>query len=1130
MYGRMGRRTHGRGTGRGLFGLLAHAALAALTVACAAGPAAPPAQNRAAALAASAVAANGTDRGLCAVLGADADLLAHLVVSTKFLVHVREPDQAKVAELRTLAEQVNVGIDRLVLERGPTDKLPYADNLVDVVMATQLSADSLTALPVGELLRVLRPEGAAVVGTPRQDALDTKTLRAWAEAGGAENVKVWQGALGAWAVCTKPRPAGMDDWSHWEHGPDNNPVSSDTVIKAPYMTQFLAEPYHVTMPAITTIAGGRTFLATGHIAHHRREWDIVNKLIVRNGYNGVVLWQRDLPDGFLAHRSAYVATADTFYLMEGDGCLMLDPGTGEEKGRLRVPDVAGEWKWMAMQDDVWYVLAGRAGGRAKVIKGDRNFGGWGWGDLSEGYYGRPRVPWGFGQTLAAYQPGTSSVLWQHTEETPIDSRALAMRDGKLFLYCPGAHLRCLDVGTGEVLWTNSDKRTLELIEQPGRRLTSTPGFRSACIAVATPGALIVQGQTRMNVVAVSTSTGELLWQKPKVSNNPNVIFIDGGIVLGVGRGSNHVLVDPVSGAVLEELGFRKAACTRLTASTDSLFVRGEGTLRYDRASKRVLIDGAARPGCNDGALPANGLLYLGPWACDCNLQLIGAMAKCSAGDFQFDRAATDAERLQTGDGDIASIAPLETTEADWPTYRRDNDRSSSTSARLARPNAPKDTPAAPAWRFAPPKPYVPTPAVTVGDSVWVAGSDGVVRAVHARNGQLLWAYATGGAIKAPPTVWEGRVYAGSGDGHVYCLEAGTGRLLWRFRAAPVERYIMVYGNLCSTWPVNTGVLVHDGVAYFGAGIVDQDGTYVYALDARTGAIKWQNNTCGHLNPELRKGVSAQGYLTVLGDQLYMAGGNQVNPARFSLATGECLNQPFNQGQPKANHGKFAGVLFGKYPIVGGRTLYAWAENVANKDSFAVQTPKGFPKLNFGGIPPAWSDDTFALVNFRDGKLTCCDAAKVTERVEAGLPPPERPGMRRHWFGVANALQGDGAVRWTSDLGQPDKFEVVSLVVCPTAVVAVVKYQTRNRAHPQWFLAALDSQNGTPWWFWRRQLSSKPLPEGLLVGRYGQVVVTMLDGSVQSFAPQRPRPRADAAPRAPDRPRPRTDAAPRAPKR
>jgi outer membrane protein assembly factor BamB len=630
------------------------------------------------------------------------------------------------------------------------------------------------------------------------------------------------------------------------------------------------------------------------------------------------------------------------------------------------------------------------------------------------------------------------------------------------------------------------------------------------MAVATPEALIIQGQTRMNVVAVDTKNGKLLWQKKKISNNPNVIFLDGHAVLGVGRGSNHVAVDPVSGSVIENLNFRKVSCTRLTASPDSLFVRGEGTLRFDRASKRVFIDGAVRPACNDGVIPANGMLYIGPWACDCNLSLIGAMAKCSAGDFRFDHVATEAERLKQAEGDLEKVASLEVKAVDWPTFRANNQRTSSTTTRLARPNAPKGKPAVPSWTYAPKQPHVPTAPTSAGGLVFVGGQDGKVRALDARTGKIRWIFATAGPIKMPPTIWESRAYVGSGDGYVYALEAATGRLLWRFRAAPVERHIMLYGNLCSTWPVNTGVLVNDGVAYFTAGIIDCDGTYVYAVDAKTGKIKWQNNSCGHLNPELRKGVSAQGSLAIFGDQLLMAGGNQVNPARFDLATGKCLNRPFAQGQPKANHGKFVGVFLGRYPIAGGRHFYASAENVANKDSFVVQNSQRFLPLNFGGIPPAWNDDTIALVNFRDGKLTCCDAAKAAERIEKGFPPTDRPG-RRQWYTLASAFEGDGAVRWVSDLGEPEKFEVVSLAVCPASVVAVVKFQNRIRAHPQWFLAAVNSQNGTPYWFWRYPLPSKPLPGGLLVGREGQVVVTMLNGNIRSFGPQRPRqPKSDRA--------------------
>jgi hypothetical protein len=34
-----------------------------------------------------------------------------------------------------------------------------------------------------------------------------------------------------WTIARKPALEGADDWPHWAHGPDNNPVSADSVIR-----------------------------------------------------------------------------------------------------------------------------------------------------------------------------------------------------------------------------------------------------------------------------------------------------------------------------------------------------------------------------------------------------------------------------------------------------------------------------------------------------------------------------------------------------------------------------------------------------------------------------------------------------------------------------------------------------------------------------------------------------------------------------------------------------------------------------------------------------------------------------------------------------------------------------------
>ena len=43
----------------------------------------------------------------------------------------------------------------------------------------------------------------------------------------------------------------------------------------------------------------------------------------------------------------------------------------------------------------------------------------------------------------------------------------------------------------------------------------------------------------------------------------------------------------------------------------------------------------------------------------------------------------------------------------------------------------------------------------------------------------------------------------------------------------------------SRWPARTGVLVHDETAYFAAGLFPDEGTAVYAVDARTGQPRWE---------------------------------------------------------------------------------------------------------------------------------------------------------------------------------------------------------------------------------------------------------------------------------------------------
>ncbi|MBW7997856.1 MAG: PQQ-binding-like beta-propeller repeat protein [Candidatus Glassbacteria bacterium] len=1032
----------------------------------------------------------GIDRGLCSVIGAEnGDIALKLAADGKLLVDLLDPDYDKVLQMRGRADEQGTFGRSFTADKTSTARLPYSANTVDLVLAIQLSGKQLDALSAAELVRVLAPRGKAVVGrlndrAAGSEAFSRKQLERWRDKVENAELRIEEDEVGLWLVLTKPPLEGADDWTHWEHGPDNNPVSRDTAIRAPYMTQFLGLPYYIAMPAITTIAGGKIFTAMGHIAHHVREEPWLNTLIAQNGYNGLELWRRKIPDGYLVHRSAFIATENTFYMVnhDGTGCLMLDPETGREKGRINLPELQGEWKWMALVDGVLYVLAGEQKDPPETTVVRSSARAWSWDDLSTGYY-EQRIPWGFGNTIAAYDLATGKVKWVYDEETPIDSRALAMGEGRLYFYCPDSHLGSLDAATGKLVWSNSDARLRQLIEEPGRGLVSTPGWRTTCFCIYTPKGLFFEAQTRMNLVAVSLEDGKMMWHRQKTSNNPNMLYLDGNLIVGIGPQGYVQVIDPLTGATLEDLGFRKRSCARVTACWDSFFCRGwpEGLTRYDRLTKKVLFNGAVRPGCNDGVIPANGLLYMGPWACDCNLSLMGRVVMCPAGDFDFKPAIEPAGRLEPFRKNLKRVAAFETTDLDWPTYRGDNDRSASTRAIV--PGKVHKV-----WEYAPAAEFRPSSPIAAGGMVFLSGDDSRVRALDAATGKERWCFLAGGPVLQPPTVWNGRAYIGAGDGYVYALEAATGETLWRFQAAPVSRKIMIYGSLCSTWPVNSGVLVQDGKAYAAAGIIDYDGTYVYALDALTGKLIWQNTGTGHLDEALRKGISAQGTLTLAGGRLWMPGGNVVSPASFDLATGKYMGAGVVDGSPRANRGEEIGVVAGKYVMYGGRLRFSAAENVVNPANFSVidiSDPKPEDRglfLRNGRITPAWDDTRMVLTDVRYTAPVCYSLDAIDEYVQAG-DRNARPASL--W---QSTKQMEGRLR---------ESDTVSLVLAANALVEVYSTEVVRHRNPRWRVRASSLTDGSL--IWEEDLGSPAMPGGLLVDRDGRVVVVLEDGRMVCFA-------------------------------
>src|SRR5207302_1200682 len=136
----------------------------------------------------------------------------------------------------------------------------------------------------------------------------------------------------------KPFKKGTDEWSHPYHKPDNNPQSEDIVMKRPFMTHYMVEPWYCPLPMMSVISGGRVFKVFGDRSSARPQEPLVNKLLCMNAFNGTQLWQRDLSPGFMIHRNTLIATPDTLFRRDDKSSKLTDPIDSRcmalRKGRL----------------------------------------------------------------------------------------------------------------------------------------------------------------------------------------------------------------------------------------------------------------------------------------------------------------------------------------------------------------------------------------------------------------------------------------------------------------------------------------------------------------------------------------------------------------------------------------------------------------------------------------------------------------------------------------------------------------------------------------------------------------------------------------------------------------------------
>lgn len=1035
----------------------------------------------------------GVSSGICCLPRCgDGKLALAIAKASRMIVYAQDSRPALVAAARHEAARAGLLGKQVYVEAATPGRIPFADNYLDLLVLSDMDASGWKELSAKEAARALSPGGRVVISQAKDASVGfgQPALEAWLKDGMA-GAAVTAGEQGLKVEWTKPFPKEMDDWSHWFHGPDNNPVSTDAALKWPFATQWLGLPFHAPQPNNTLVSAGRMFTFTGHGWRGYFETDpemmeMIQRLLVRSAYNGEILWERKLPDNYLAHRSCAVATPEILYMLDGPGVLRLDSRTGRELGRIDFQGVSGEGKWLAMVGRKLFILAGE---KDPTLKDQISR----YGTIG---IKSQEIGWGFGTQIAAYDLDRGETAWVHSEPRPIDSRAIGILDQRLFFYAPAARLGCRDADSGKEVWINSEPATLQTIEEPVVGNHESPIItRSNTGLLCLPGSFTLQTPGKKNWLAFSTANGKPLWNmdlwKSGVSNawgRVHQVGI-GGQVYAAGK-----IFDAMTGESKGGVSFGGTICGRMTVSPDGFYgQRGRG---YDRVTKERTPGQGLKAGCYDGSIPACGLLLATPHSCICQVSFRGYVAFGSAGaDFPLSAKAVESERLESA-GATKPPAAFATTAEDWTCHRANGDHSGSSKASVPQT-------ARPLWTIPAGRGLAQEPAAA-GGLVFVGRDTGIIEAFDGATGALTWSFITGGRILGSPVIGAGLVFVGSGDGFVYALEAASGTLRWRLRVSPMLRRIMVHGYLIDTWPVGPGLLFHEGTVYAAAGLNSLDGTYVYAIDAVRGTIRWQNSTSGHLDAKNRRGA-VPGALTVADGCLWMAGGALTGPIAYDLSTGELRHDNYGSKagiNPGGEIGIFRkGYLYfgGPYAVRGPRERLTYGVSSVSFLKLDAAANALYPEVEAGrasAILPAWDESLFVVLPYTPDSVCFWDPAALEKMLaeEKTAPLPKEPWKQpkpKSWQGRPPQPTDKAAalVRWTSE-----RRRVGGVAIAANAVVVV--WTDKNRVTPKWFLAALDRVTGLAQW--EIELPGEPLPNALCLDRRGSTIVSFRDGAIGCF--------------------------------
>lgn len=772
----------------------------------------------------------------------DGDFLADLATDRPFVIHALMRDEAQVAAARQVIRNAGVyGQVSCDLYNGRD--LPYVDGLVNLVLRQKACE-----VPEVELMRVLVPGGRLV----------TKDQNGWAKR-------------------AKPVPDGVDEWNQFLHGADNNGVSLDNV-GPPQRLRWHDTPEYgrskALSPSLTNMVSAAGVLLT---IEDRATTEDVNapvdyQLVARDAYNGIELWKRPMRDwnGWQTNSIKSIPTQQQRCLAAVGKYVYVCSGFGSPIRALAIAKGAERQVYQDTKGATEFAIDGQI---LYAIKGSP--------------YKLPRAEETDGRAdLCAVRLDDGTLLWSHAIADEYTGGTIAVKDSRVVYHSTGG-LTCLDSASGEQLLKEPVpiKTMPPATKAAGRALRrgKKPSDASLFSANIHP-TLVLTDDTVLcaihdTMTAKNLVDGKTLWSAPAGQNymKSTEIFVANGLVWSRDLKGHDLRTGKVVQSLTQEMtgpmSHDRCYRNRIThqyylnsASGGSDFLKLDGTAETPNPW--------ARSTCGLAVMPANGMLYNGPYVCQC---AIGTMATGVNGFYNgtgnTDRryTVTIQPRLVKGPA-LGKIESIAASAQDWPTYRHSSERSAVASISTPEQLVVK-------WKVD--VGSQPTAPVVASGSVYVADRDGyTLHSLDRENGETNWTFTADGRIDSPPTHYNGMILVGSRGGSVYCLRATDGQLAWKFNGMPERRLMCDTGRLESAWPVHGSIMVFQDTAYFAAGrstFLD-GGIAVFGVDPNTGEMKHSRIMHGPFQDDTRSfPVPAAGQFQLQGGKadILSSAGNQL---------------------------------------------------------------------------------------------------------------------------------------------------------------------------------------------------------------------------------------------------------------